>query len=867
MSNFDSFKIKNPAYEAVQKIQNSGAIAAARKIQESTAFAAAMKMETSGAFAAVRELQKTLEATRAPLNGVTAMIEEYQKTLEPIRESMNLMHTTYAPIFEATRTFNSLNMKGLVAGLKTSMPVITAISKMDLVGFASIVDSLPKYDFLSTISTDNFSVEEAKKLFDEGEITQQDVNEELVDIITKKKFSPLAEWDKFQKSKWFIAVQLLFWIVNFVFSPVIDYTKDKALDTFGITEFWNETGIYEYIDEFFESFNKETLTEEEAKQTVDTSKTGNISKQKREDLLAKIKEIRTFISAAPQDENTGNLLSYLSELEKDVNGKKYGLVFEEHREEIDEVLDTHTPVLTEDKDLFIDNGGQMNFLIEGDNLASLKLLEKTHKGKIDLIYIDPPYNTGQQDFIYNDEYISSEDLFKHSQWLSFIEKRLQIAKHILKSNGCIFMSIDNNEFAQLKLLADKVFGDENFVTSIHVEMSATQGMKVKAAKQGNIVKNGEYILVYKMDGTKNVGYTPLTDPVKYDAHYNSFLIKEENYYSEITLSQALKKETEIIDALRLLGFLDKKGNLPNKNISDAYDKCDAFKMWINNNATKICRAHDSINVGDMQKNKMIVDKVYEYSSDTRKYLICKNKKNEVYQRILLSEKLSVADDFYNTYGPTRIRGDWWSGFYLDMGNISKEGNVEFLNGKKPKRLIKQIVKFASRNKNEIILDFFAGSGTTGHAIMELNCEDKGNRSFILCTNNENNICREKTYNRLNGVINKEGYEASLKYYKVDYIPVSERMYYEYADELLRHIRELVELENGVNFTNNAEIAIVLTEEELEDFISNIEDFSKCKKLYMGHDLLPTEEQEQSISSHEIEVNIIPDYYYRDLQEN
>ena len=95
----------------------------------------------------------------------------------------------------------------------------------------------------------------------------------------------------------------------------------------------------------------------------------NISKQKRDDLLNKIKEIQTFISAAPQDENTGNLLSYLSDLEKDVNGKKYGLVFEEHREEIDEVLDTHTPVLTEEKDLFIDNGGKMNFLIEGDNLV------------------------------------------------------------------------------------------------------------------------------------------------------------------------------------------------------------------------------------------------------------------------------------------------------------------------------------------------------------------------------------------------------------------------------------------------------------------------------------------------------------------
>ena len=131
----------------------------------------------------------------------------------------------------------------------------------------------------------------------------------------------------------------------------------------------------------------------------------NISKQKRDDLLAKIQEIRTYIATAEQDDNTARLLTYLSELAKDVNGKKYGLVFEEHREEIDEVLDTNTPVLTEEKDLFIDNGGQMNFLIEGNNLASLKLLEKTHKGKIDLIYIDPPYNTGNKDFVYDDRFI------------------------------------------------------------------------------------------------------------------------------------------------------------------------------------------------------------------------------------------------------------------------------------------------------------------------------------------------------------------------------------------------------------------------------------------------------------------------------
>lgn len=174
-----------------------------------------------------------------------------------------------------------------------------------------------------------------------------------------------------------------------------------------------------------------------------------------------------------------------------------------------------------------------------------------------------------------------------------------------------------------------------------------------------------------------------------------------------------------------------------------------------------------------------------------------------------------------------------------------------------------------------ILDFFAGSGSTGHAVISQNIKDEGNRQFILCTNNKNNICREKTYQRLLNVIQGyttekgkvfESMPASLKYYKIDYIPISDRMYYEYADELLKHIHELVELENGVNFTDNAEIAIVLTEEELDDFMMNIKAYGKCRKLYMGHDLLPDEEQEQSLADHGIEINIIPDYYYQDLQE-
>lgn len=220
-----------------------------------------------------------------------------------------------------------------------------------------------------------------------------------------------------------------------------------------------------------------------------------------------------------------------------------------------------------------------------------------------------------------------------------------------------------------------------------------------------------------------------------------------------------------------------------------------------------------------------------------------------------------------------LQGTYWD-YTSRINNLTKEGNVEFGNGKKPIDLLKRII--ALYPNNEItVLDFFAGSGSTGHAVIAQNKEDGGNRQFILCTNNQNNICREKTYIRLSNVINGyttdtgkvfEPMPTSLKYYKVDYILIDERMYYEYADELLSHIRELVELENGVNFTGNAEIAIVLTEEEVDNFMTNIEAYGKCRKLYLGHDLLPDEEQEHSLADHGIEVNIIPDYYYRDLQE-
>lgn len=195
----------------------------------------------------------------------------------------------------------------------------------------------------------------------------------------------------------------------------------------------------------------------------------------------------------------------------------------------------------------------------------------------------------------------------------------------------------------------------------------------------------------------------------------------------------------------------------------------------------------------------------------------------------------------------------------DFGNIRLEGGVPFNSGKKPVKLIKMYLDYFKEN-DITILDFFAGSGTSGHSVLARNSEDKGTRKFILCTNNQNNICKEKTYVRISNVLKE--YKGSLKYFKIDFVPISEKLYYEYADELLLHIRELVELENGINFNGNDEIAIVLTDEEMEQFVAKADNSTKI--LYRGHDVLLSAEQEEYLKAKGIQVNVIPDYYYNEL---
>lgn len=593
----------------------------------------------------------------------------------------------------------------------------------------------------------------------------------------------------------------------------------------------------------------------------------NISKQHREELLEKIRQIRSYIAAAPQDANTGNLMQYLDELNKEVNGKKYGLVFEQHREAIDEILETNTPVLTEQPDLFIDNGGEMNFLIEGDNLAALQLLEKTHKGKIDLIYIDPPYNTGEKDFVYDDYYVDASDVFRHSKWLSFMEKRLLIAKNLLTKDGCILISIDKNEGFQLKLLLDEIFGEESMAADLHVETSVIAGPRRFAAVNGSVVKTAEFVLGYTKGNSKKIIKSPTFDYIPgFDTHYTLFFDSKKQEFLKFV--EYLKHNDVIKTAFEKLSL-----NVSLRNLGKIIQINDKIKNWlysdsISKNLFRESDPDDS--VPQELRLKCRENTMLEFNNAV--YRIDDNKKANVLFRY--SDRIGSCDDYFQCFGERSIRGNLWKGFSADGGNLAKEGGVSFKNGKKPKRLIKQLVKTISGEnvrKGYTVLDFFAGSGTTGESVLELNAEDGNKRRFILCTNNENNICLEKTYQRMKNVIKdrsgnsidyNEHYNASLKYFKIDFVPISDKLYYEYADQLLLHIRELVELENGINFNGNNEIAIVLTDEEMEQFVTKEENATKI--LYRGHDVLLSAEQEEYLKAKGIQVSVIPDYYYNEL---
>lgn len=590
-------------------------------------------------------------------------------------------------------------------------------------------------------------------------------------------------------------------------------------------------------------------------------------------------------------------LTALLDIENEIREKKYGLVWEEHEEAVDKELETKIPVFKEDKDREIKLGDEkVNFILEGDNLHSLYLLEKTHRGKIDVIYIDPPYNTGKNDFKYGDKMIDEDDGYRHSKWLSFMSKRLEIARELLTDEGVIFISIDDREYANLKLLCDSIFGEKNFINNIVIQTSSGANGPKSAHVNKTIVKTKEYLLVYAKD-KKNINYfKPLYTKKKemFDPHFRTY-IHLDTLKAE-PLMGVLKRDQVIIDSMKGLELSYKNLNLVfNSNYK-------LYKYFLNKYRYNV--------FSDSPYNKKIKDNVLcklnegaivLYEDD----LIYKTRggKGNIRKYIPLDKSIKKTDDYIVNIVDAMVLGDVWD-FTEDMSNLGKEGGVEFTNGKKPLRLLRNIMKLCG-DKNLIILDFFAGSGTTGQAVLELNKEDGGNRTFILCTNNEvgekkekefkkkygnkedypeewleweekYGIARSITYERMRKVIEGyttpkgkeiEGISANLKYYKTDYIEKEnpEDDDYEIEEEILKYVIELIQLEYGIDISNK-EIGLILS-----DMYGNLDEeynvtkitkkrLDEIKVLYVAEGLLLPDNLEDKLKERGIEIKWVPRYY-------
>ncbi|MCQ2681603.1 site-specific DNA-methyltransferase [Helicobacter pylori] len=327
-----------------------------------------------------------------------------------------------------------------------------------------------------------------------------------------------------------------------------------------------------------------------------------------------------------------------------------------------------------------------NYLIKGNNLIALHSLKKKFAKKVKCIYIDPPYNTGNDSFNYNDN-------FNHSSWLVFMKNRLEAAREFLSDDGVIFVQCDDNEQAYLKVLMDEIFLRENFVANLHVELSTTQGMKVASAKKGNIVKNAEYILIYSKNIENFSFIRSLYVAKEWDEHYSIYIDPKTK-----------KRET-------LLNFLKSKyENITKDKIMALYNDDKDFRDFVHKNADNIYgdnNAEINFNFTQEQESSLNNGEIVEYNQ----YLIFKNSNNIIRQLLKLSDAIGETDDFDAKIGLRKIRGDWWGSFYKDMMNINKEANLVWKAGKKPERLIKDILEI-STNENDLVLDFFAGSGTT-----------------------------------------------------------------------------------------------------------------------------------------------------------
>ena len=505
-----------------------------------------------------------------------------------------------------------------------------------------------------------------------------------------------------------------------------------------------------------------------------------------------------------QKTSKGKLLAEIERLKKELKKKKkYGLVWEDKPEDVVEMCKEKLPVLKEvkSKKIITDKNKPVNLLIEGDNYHSLSVLNYTHKGKIDVIYIDPPYNTGKADeWKYNDKYVDENDGYKHSKWLNMMNKRLRLSKNLLKLNGVVFISIDDNEQAPLKMLCDEIFSENNFVFQFVIDKTAQGANQSVTFKQTH-----EYCLLYTK-GDQNM----IDSDIETDVDGKKYKYRDERGLYAITNS--FDSINSPLSSNKNRGYTvyynEKTGGA---EIRDEYKRkngtfSDFDKILIKKGFVPI---RPGIRKGIQ----------YPWNWTSARFLVDYKK-----ELVFMKNKKGELNIYHKNRATGKTKDTTLKRF--DTRNFGNQLLVDILGEKKfdyPKSLdmIKWVIS-KHKNKSAIVLDFFAGSGTTGQAVLEINKIDVGNRQFILCTNNENNICTDVCYPRIEKVINgykntkKEniaGLGGNLKYFKTGFVD-----YKESTDR------------NKVKLTKEAVEMLCIKEGTYESVLDN-KDF----KIFKNHD--------------------------------
>lgn len=625
----------------------------------------------------------------------------------------------------------------------------------------------------------------------------------------------------------------------------------------------------------------------------------NISKEKRDRMLAFLEELKKTHS------DDASIRAF-NEIENHLKEKKYGLVWEEHTEEVDKLLQENIPVFCEDKErrLCKDESMPWNFIIEGDNLQALYLLEKTHRGKIDCIYIDPPYNTGAKDWKYNNDYVDETDSYRHSKWISLMATRLKLARTLLKPDGALITTIDDNEFSNLELLLKEIFPDShNTIITIQMNPGGTQGKAFSVTNEYAIITHFKETPIYRK---KHAGG---------DVYNLRRWGSTSNRYEGATCFYPIiaSKENEI------LGFGEV---LPD----DIHPKSQVEEL---DDGTKLIWPIDIKNI----------EKKWRYARDTvesiipRLYLDVKDERIEVMVRRETEPPKTVwINGEYNAemYGTKLVKE------LLGKGKFSY-----------PKSLYATkdcLAMVVAGKPDAVVLDFFAGSGTTLHAVNLLNALDNGKRSCILVTNNEvsaeeakelakkgirkgdpeweslgiakyvtwpRTVCsiegkdyqgnalkgnygikieefqededsvilskttgkalRRKVYKKCNVQLYPElaeikkadGFKANVKYLKCDWTPRKPEDYL-LSNALCLHIKEMIEIQTAQEIDGKKNV-LILNKDDFNRYILNEEVYAQVENIWLNQNMILTADEMKLLNQKGFKY-IPREYFGQELRE-